>query len=129
MTGTGARDEGYDDLLDAVEEGEGYYLECANGHGSVPPRRVCPDCGDDDLTETPLPEAGEIETYTVTHVATPSFSDDTPYVTAIARFGPVRLTGQFRDVDPDDVERGLPVELGTARSESGEERFLAFRPR
>ncbi|WP_138797202.1 Zn-ribbon domain-containing OB-fold protein [Halostella sp. PRR32] len=127
--GTGVRDDGYDDLLDAVEDGSGYYLECANGHGSVPPRRVCPDCGTDDLTETPLPESGEIETYTVTHVATPSFSEDTPYVTAIARFGAVRVTGQIRNIDPDNVEEGLPVELTTARSEAGTERFLGFRPR
>ena len=40
-----ARDGAYDDFLDAIEAGEGYYLECENGHGWLPPRRVCPECG------------------------------------------------------------------------------------
>ena len=126
---TGARDEGFDDFVDAVAEGEGYYLECDSGHGSVPPRRVCPDCGSSDLTETPLPDAGELRTYTVTHVATPSFSEDTPYVTAIASFGPVRITGQLREADPEELERGMPVELTTARSATTDRRLLAFDPR
>src|SRR6056297_1929720 len=39
MTDTDYHDEGYDDWLDAIEDGDGYYLECENGHGSLPPRR------------------------------------------------------------------------------------------
>ncbi|WP_135820042.1 Zn-ribbon domain-containing OB-fold protein [Halostella litorea] len=126
---TGARDAGYDDFLDAAEAGEAYYLSCPEGHGSLPPRTVCPDCGDPDLAEEPLPAAGEVETFTVAHVATPAFADDAPYVTAIARFGPVRLTGQLRGVDPDEAEAGLPVELAVEASETTGRRLLAFRPR
>ena len=77
-----ARDGAYDDFLDAIEAGEGCYLECANGHGWLPLRRVCPECGSRELAETPLPEAGEVRTYTTVAVATPQFSEDAPYVTA-----------------------------------------------
>ena len=107
------RDGGYDDWLDALEEGEGYYLESPDGYGSLPPRRVCPHTGSTDLSTEPLPNVGSLETFTEVHVPTPRFQDDAPYVTAIADFGPVRLTGVLRGVDPNDgtLETGLEVPL------------------
>ncbi|WP_049926214.1 Zn-ribbon domain-containing OB-fold protein [Halopiger goleimassiliensis] len=122
------QDEGFDEWLDAAADGEAYYLECPESHGSLPPRRVCPDCGATDLAETPLPDAGTIETVTVTHVPTPAFEEDAPYATAIARFGGVRLTGQVVGVDPDAVETGLEVELAVTVSETTGERVLGLEP-
>lgn len=124
-----ARDAGYDDWLEAVEEGEPYFLECPEGHGSLPPRRVCPDCGATDLEETPLPAAGEIATFTVTHVPTPSFADDAPYAVAVADFGPVRVTGQVVGIAPSAVETGTTVELEVTTAETTGEPVLALRPR
>ncbi|QPV63938.1 OB-fold domain-containing protein [Halosimplex litoreum] len=124
-----ARDGAFDDWLDAVEDGEGYYVECENGHGWLPPRRVCPDCGSRDLTETPLAEAGEVATYTEVSVATPQFSADTPYVTAIVDYGPVRVTGLLRGVDPDEVEVGMPVGIEAGERETTGDRAVVFRPR
>ena len=121
------RDEGFDDLLDALESGEGFYLECPEGHGSLPPRRVCPHCGATDLEETPLPETGEIETFTTVHVAAPEFADDVPYVTAVADFGGVRLTGQVRGIDSDDLEVGIEVTAEVGESETAGERVLVLR--
>ncbi|MDF9745253.1 Zn-ribbon domain-containing OB-fold protein [Natrinema salsiterrestre] len=121
-------DAGFDEWLDAAEDGKGYYLECANGHGSLPPRRVCPDCGSTDLEEVDLPETGEIQTYTVTHVPTPAFEEDAPYATAVVDFGPVRLTGQVVGTDPDDVETGLTVALEITVSETTDERVIGLRP-
>jgi uncharacterized OB-fold protein len=120
-------DAGYDEWLDAVGEGEGYYLECPEGHGSLPPRRVCPECAAADLDRTDLPESGTIETFTVCHVAGPSFADEQPYVTAIAEFGPVRLTGVVRGTDPDDVSVGAPVEVGKGTNETTGEDLLILR--
>ncbi|WP_135364381.1 Zn-ribbon domain-containing OB-fold protein [Halosimplex halophilum] len=124
-----ARDGAFDDWLDSVEDGEGYYVECENGHGWLPPRRVCPDCGSRELSETPLPDAGEVATYTEVSVATPQFSADTPYVTAIVDYGPVRVTGLLRGVDPDEVEVGMPVGVGVGERETTGDRAVVFRPR
>ncbi|RQG93410.1 Zn-ribbon domain-containing OB-fold protein [Natrarchaeobius chitinivorans] len=126
--GDDVQNAGYDGWLDAAESGEAYYLECPNGHGSLPPRRVCPDCGATDLERVGLPETGEVETYTVTHVPTPAFEDDAPYATAIADFGPVRITGQIVGIDPETVESGLEVELEVAVSQTTDDRILGFTP-
>lgn len=121
------RDEGYDDLLDAIESGEGFYIECPDGHGSLPPRRVCPYCGATELEEVPLPETGDIETFTTVNVASPEFADDTPYVTAVADFGAVRVTGQVRGIDPDGLEVGTEVTPDVGESETTGERVLILR--
>lgn len=121
-------DEGYDDFLYALEAGDGFYYACPNGHGLLPPRRVCPHCGDRDLSRTPLPETGELVTHTSVAVPTPQFDDDAPYVTAIAEFGAVRLTGFVRGVDDGDVEIGQSVTVGVDRSETSDERVITFRP-
>ncbi|OVE84615.1 Zn-ribbon domain-containing OB-fold protein [Natronolimnobius baerhuensis] len=126
--GERTRDAGFDDWLDAARANEAYSLVCEAGHHSLPPRRVCPECGSTDLTEEPLPETGEVETVTVTHVATPSFEADAPYATAIADFGPVRLTGQVVEVDPETVEPGLAVEIAVTTSETSGKRIVGFRP-
>lgn len=125
------RDAGFDDWLDALGEGEPYYLECAYGHGSLPPRRVCsdPGCDSTDLEERPLPETGEIESVTVVSVPTPTFEADAPFALAVADFGPVSLTGQVRGVEPEDAEIGTGVELGLATPDSEDvDRVVAFRP-
>lgn len=126
--GDGVRDAGFDDFLDALADGDGYYLACADGHGSLPPRRACPHCGRTDLTEEPLPETGDVATHTQVHVPTPAFADDAPYVDAVVDFGPVRLTGQVL-ADPADVEVGLPVEPGVGETATTGERLLVFEPR
>ena len=122
------RDAGFDEWLDAAEEDDAYYLECPNDHGSLPPRRVCPDCGATELEEVQLPDTGEIRTFTVTHVPTPAFEEDAPYATAVASFGTVRITGQVVGIDPADVENGLEVELEVTTSETTGERVLGFSP-
>jgi len=123
-----ARNEGFDDFLDAVEEGEAYYLAGPEGDGSLPPRRIDPATGSRELTEEPLPDTGEVVTHTQTHVASPGFADDAPFVVAVAEFGPVKVTGQMRDVDAGDVEIGQEVELGVERSETNDERLVVFYP-
>lgn len=123
------RDAGFDDWLDGLAADEGTYLACPKGHGSLPPRRVCPICGSPDLTEEPLPDAGEVLTYTVVHVGAPDFADEAPYATAIADFGPVRLTGVVRGVDPDDVAVGATVVPAVGSNPSTGERMVVLQPR
>ncbi len=122
-----ARDGGYDDFLDALAEGEPFYLESPSGNGWLPPRRIDPETGEREFTERPLPDTGEILTSTITNVAGPSFDADVPFVVAIARFGPVRLTGQVRGIDHEDVEIGQAVTVGVDTNERGE-RLVVFEP-
>ncbi|MEF8779614.1 MAG: OB-fold domain-containing protein [Haloferacaceae archaeon] len=121
-------DAGFDEWLEAIDAGEGYYLESPTGEGSLPPRRICPHSRSTDLEERPLPETGEIEAVTVVHVASPQFADDTPYATAVADFGPVRLTGVVRGVDLEEVETGTTVEPTVEERETTGGPLLVFRP-
>jgi uncharacterized OB-fold protein len=122
-----ARDGPYDDLLDAIETGDGYYLECEHGHGWLPPRRICPECGSRELTEEPLPESADVASYTEIAVAAPSWADDAPYVTAIADFGPVRMTGLLRNAEDPEIGMAVGVEVDE-RVTTGD-RAIVFRPR
>lgn len=122
------RNEGFDDFLDAVEDGEPYYLEGPEGDGLLPPRRIDPATGSRELTREELPDTGEIVTHTQTHVASPEFADDAPFVVAIADFGPVKITGQVRGEEPADVEIGQEVELGIEHSDTKGKRLVVFEP-
>ena len=123
----------YDEWLDAIDAGEGFYLESPAGVGSLPPRRVCPETGSTDLSREPLPETGTIETYSVVHVAPPGFADDAPYVSAIADFGPVRLTGIVRGLDPDTIDEDTElidteVRVTVETRETTDDRLVVFSP-
>lgn len=118
----------HEEFCRAIETGEGFYLACPDGHGSVPPRRVCPHCGAQSLTAEPLPETGRVQAATVVHVATAAFADSAPYVTAVADFGPVTLTGIVAGAS-DTVERGTEVTVGIERNEARQRPTLVFQPR
>jgi uncharacterized OB-fold protein len=120
-------DAGYDEWLAAIGDGDGYYLECPSGHGSLPPRRVCPHCGSAALDHADLAATGTVETYTVCHVGGPEFTEEEPYVTAIATFGDVRLTGVVRGVDPEDVAVGTSVEAAVGTNQTTGEDLLTLR--
>lgn len=123
------RDAGYDDFVDSLEDGDGYFIQCEEGHGSLPPRRACPHCGSRELTEESIPESGEVVAHTVVHVPTPRFLDDAPYVTAVVDFGPVQLTGQVVDVDPGSVSDGLSVSASVGRTATSGDRLIVFETR
>jgi len=129
---TAGQPPSYDEWLDAIDAGEGFYLSSPTGVGSLPPRRVCLETGSTDLTREPLPESGTIDTYSVVHVATPGFADDAPYVSAIASFGPVRITGVVRGVDPDaagDATEliGTEVRLTVETRETTDDQLVVLR--
>lgn len=119
----------HEEFCRAIETGEGFYLACPNGHGAVPPRRVCPHCGVQSLTTQALPDTGRVQARTVVHVGTSAFTDSVPYITAIAEFGPVSLTGVVTGAPPDAVEQGTEVTVGTKRTEERERPTLVFEPR
>jgi len=122
-------DAGYDEWLDAVDDDEGFYLACPEGHGSLPPRRVCPHCGSTDIERAALPATGTVETFTICYVGGPDFVDEEPYATAIADFGDVRLTGVVRGVDPEEVTVGMPVEVAVGTNRTTGDDLLILRAR
>ncbi|MCU4716984.1 Zn-ribbon domain-containing OB-fold protein [Halapricum hydrolyticum] len=119
------QNDGYDQALEAIENGNPYALECPEGHQSMPPRRVCPECGASDLEEVEIPLSGELLSYNVTYVPTPDFKDDVPFVLGIAQFDNVRLTGRVK-ADAEDVEVGSAVEVGLGESETTERPLVTF---
>ena len=125
-------DRDHAEWLDALADGAGFALVCPDGHGSLPPRRVCPECGAADLSREPLDETGEIETYSVVHVPSPRFAEDAPYATAVVDFGPTRLTGIVRDGGANDeapaVEIGDAVAVDVGERATDGERLVVFRP-
>ncbi|MDS0281913.1 Zn-ribbon domain-containing OB-fold protein [Haloarcula onubensis] len=129
MTGEEAAAWSHDAFCGAIEAGEPFYLACPEGHGSVPPRRVCPDCGAQSLTDRPLPETGRVQASTVVHVATAAFAESAPYVTAIADFGPVSLTGVVTETPPEEVEYGTEVTVGIERTDERARPTLVFEPK
>jgi len=93
MMSAPASNGAYDEWLDAPSRRARATPLVSRTDTGRSPRRVCPECGSATLSEEALAETGTVETYSVVHVAGPQFADDTPYVNAIADFGPVRLTG------------------------------------
>jgi uncharacterized OB-fold protein len=129
-TPTPITDADYEEWLDALAAGEGYALVCPDGHGSLPPRRICPECGSASLSREPLDGVGRVETFSVVHVPSPRFADDAPYVTAVVDLGPVRATGVLRGVDheSDAVAVGLSVTVAVEERATDGEPLVVFRP-
>lgn len=117
----------YNDFLDALSEEDGFYLECPNGHPSFPPYRVCSVCGESDVTKRSLSDRGIVIAHTVIHVPPPRFSDQAPYVVAIADFEGVELTGHLTSEAVDAIENGVEVSVTTGQSEETSERYVEFK--
>jgi uncharacterized OB-fold protein len=115
--------------LDAIESDHGFYLECPNDHGWIPPRRVCKTCGSTTLDRVPLSASGRIETHTEIHVPAPRFTHEDRVVVAIADFGAVSITGRLDDTTDGCIQQGTVVELDVERSETRDERIVTFHPR
>ena len=115
--------------LDAIESGRGFYLECPDGHGWLPPRGVCKTCGTTELDRVALPASGVIETYTEIHVPSPRFEHEDSVVVAIADFGGVSITGRLDVTEDESIELGAAVELAVERSATTDERILTFHTR
>jgi uncharacterized OB-fold protein len=103
--------------------------ECDNcGTKLFPPRDVCLEC------EAPAKElfsftgVGEIYSYTTIYDAPAGFEQYAPYTVALVKLdeGPV-LTAQLTDIDPENVEIGMPVEMVTRKLRTdGEEGMIVY---
>jgi uncharacterized OB-fold protein len=93
-----------------------------------PPRDVCLEC------EAPAKElftftgVGEIYSYTTIYDAPAGFEQYAPYTVALVKLeeGPV-LTAQLTDIDPENVQIGMPVEMVTRKLRTdGEEGMIVY---
>ncbi|GAB7020682.1 Zn-ribbon domain-containing OB-fold protein [Halostagnicola bangensis] len=121
MTG----ERGLETWLDAVETGDGYYLECPDGHASLPPRQGCPSCGE-NIDQRQLPSTGKLSSYTMTNVGATPFSDEVLILLGIAAFGPISVTGRLPNIKPETVTFGMTVTLEVERRGSSTDRLPVF---
>ncbi|AFZ71680.1 Zn-ribbon domain-containing OB-fold protein [Natronobacterium gregoryi] len=116
------------DFAEGIDDGEPIYLACEEcGEVALPPRIVCPECGTQTFEERRLSETATVSATTTIFSSIPEYADETPYTVVVATFDEgVRLTGQLRGANGDEIDRGETVEVG---AEEREDRWLvSFSP-
>ena len=82
------------------------------GYISIPPRLICPECGNREFENVPLKPVGKILTHTIIEVAADEFATQTPFAVGIIETDEgARLTAQIVDCDPKEVQIGKRVRL------------------
>lgn len=103
--------------------------ECADcGELHFPPRIVCPQCKSRDLEPHKFVGRGTVYSHTTVYQAPDGFEDYVPYVVALVDLeeGP-RITAQLTDVNPNEVNIGMPVEMIVRKlSEQDEDGLIVY---
>lgn len=84
-------------------------------------KHMCTECGGEDLTWVPASGRGRIYSFTRIHLAYhPAFAGTLPYAAALVELeeGP-RLYGAMADVDPAQVDVGVPVRVDIRQVSDG----------
>ena len=93
----------FNNYRDALREGKFLGLKCNECEAyTAPPQKVCGECGSEDMDIVPLSGKGEIQTFTVVHVAPEGFEPPLPVAVAKLDEGPW-VMGNIIDISPDDV--------------------------
>lgn len=119
---------------DALKEGKLLGLKCNQcGACTLPPRKVCSECGSEDMDIVSLSGNGEIQTFTVIFVPPEGF--EAPFIVAMVKLdeGPW-VMGNIEGVDPNNVTmdiigRRVTVgykELSADKISGGERIVLTF---
>lgn len=99
---------------EGTKAGELRCQECGEcGHRQLPASAVCTKCWSPKIEWKPAAGTGKVFSYTVVHHAFhPAFADETPYTVADIELdeGPI-LTSRIKEIDPADVEIGMPVRV------------------
>ena len=77
------------------------------------PRERCPECLSDDVEWTDVSGKGRVYSFIVVRQpGHPGFNEDVPYVYAVITLDEdVRMFGNIKGIDIDDVEIDMPVEV------------------
>ncbi len=77
-----------------------------------PQRRVCSKCKSLEMEKVLMPTAGKVYSFSIVYQTSRKFEMQVPYVVALIELqNGVRLTAQLTDVEPQNVQIGLPVEM------------------
>ena len=102
-----------------------FYRECARQGRLVfqhcqecvtfrhPPRILCAECASDRVSWVPSTGRGTIFSWTVTYQAPhPAFAGQVPYAVVVVELEEgVRIVASLRELAPEHLELGLPVEV------------------
>ena len=94
-------------LIESLKGGKFIGLKCKQcGAYNMPPGKVCLECASEDMEIVELSGRGEIQTFTVIHVAPEGFQS--PFIVALVKLeeGPW-ITANVINVDPDKASMGL----------------------
>jgi uncharacterized OB-fold protein len=91
-----------------------------------PPREACGACGGRETEPHRFRGRGAVFSYA--EVAQPPQGFSGPYLVALVELEEgIRVTAQLTDVEPEDVEIGMPVEMVTRRlQEKGQHGYLVY---
>ena len=93
-----------------------------------PPRDVCPECAQPAYEPYTFSGKGQVYSHTTVFNAPQGYQDYVPYAVALVQLeeGPL-VTAQLTDIDPDQVEIGMPVEMVTRKiREFGQEGTIVY---
>ena len=82
-------------------------------HTRHPPAPVCPECRSDESDWQEVSGRGEVYTFTIVHRPIAA-GQELPFVVAVIALegsGGLRMISNLVDVDPAEIEIGMPVEL------------------
>ena len=93
-----------------------------------PPRDVCLECEKPAYKLYTFTGVGEVFSYTTIYDAPAGFEHNAPYMVALVKLeeGPL-VTAQLTDMDPSEVQIGMPVEMVTRKLRAeGEEGMIVY---
>jgi len=97
----------FDSFKEGLSEGKLLGLKCNDcGAYTAPPRKVCAECGSENMDVVTLSGKGTIQTFTTIYVAPEGFTP--PFVVAMAELdeGPW-LMGDVEGIDPEKADMEL----------------------
>ncbi len=104
-------------FFDRAREGKLTGIKCGGcGALAIPPRELCPDCGERRWSAVPLAGDGEIASFTVIRIAPRGHAGDAPYAIAAVRLVEgVSLLGRVVDIPFDELAIGRKVRFRALR--------------
>ncbi len=98
-------------FFERAREGQLTGVRCGKcGELAIPPKELCPACGERAWQPVPLAGEGTIASFTVIRIAPRAYAADVPYAIAAVKLKEgVSLLGRIVDIPFEKLAIGLPV--------------------